>query len=297
MQQSNHTSVTVESQNRIDKPTIQTRYESSPREVATMNTNELRTNFLVERLFQTDTIEFVYSHYDRMVLGGAMPTNQAVLLPNPAELKANFFLERRELGIINIGGNGQVIVNGTAYDLQKMDCLYIGKGVDNVVFMSLNATQPAQFFLLSTPAHQSYDTHLMPKEEAMPQRLGTVETSNQRTIYKYIHPDGIPSCQLVMGLTVLENGSVWNTMPPHTHDRRMEVYLYFDMPENQQVLHLMGQAQETRHLWVSNHQAVISPPWSIHAGCGTSNYAFIWGMAGENQDFTDMDFIQTTDLK
>ncbi len=270
---------------------MQQRYESSPREVATMNKEALRANFLVENLFQAGAIELVYSHYDRMIIGGVMPENQAVVLPNPEGLKANFFLERRELGIINIGGNGQVTVDGTTYELRKMDCLYLSRGAQNVILSSINNSEPAKYFLLSAPAHKAYETRLMTKEEATPQQLGATETANQRTIYKYIHRDGIPSCQLVMGLTVLNSGSVWNTMPPHTHDRRMEVYCYFDVPDNQRVLHLMGQPQETRHLWIGNGQAVISPPWSIHAGCGTMSYAFIWGMAGENQDFTDMDFL------
>ncbi|MFN7116998.1 MAG: 5-dehydro-4-deoxy-D-glucuronate isomerase [Saprospiraceae bacterium] len=276
---------------------MQTRYESSPREVATMHTDELRNNFLVENLFRPEEVELVYSHYDRMVIGGVMPIHQAILLPNPDALKAEFFLERRELGIINIGGAGQVTVDSIVYKLDKMDCLYVGKGVQTIFFESVDEANPAQFFLLSAPAHVSYPTRLLPQEDAATQQLGALETANQRTIYKYIHPDGIASCQLVMGLTVLEPGSVWNTMPPHTHDRRMEVYLYFDVQANQQVMHVMGQAQETRHIWVSNQQAVISPPWSIHAGCGTTHYAFIWGMAGENQAFTDMDFISTAELR
>lgn len=262
-----------------------------------MNTEELRTHFLVEKLFQADRIELVYSHYDRMMIGGVMPLKQSIVLPNPEGLKANFFLERRELGIINIGGNGQVKVDGTMYDVHKMDCLYVGRGTKQVEFFSANASESAKYFLLSAPAHKEYGTRLMTKEEAIPQHLGATETANQRTIYKYIHRDGIPSCQLVMGLTVLNSGNVWNTMPPHTHDRRMEVYCYFDVPDNQRVLHLMGQAQETRHLWIGNGQAVISPPWSIHAGCGTMSYAFIWGMAGENQDFTDMDFLAIDTLQ
>ena len=245
--------------------------------MASMNTAELRANFLIETLFQPGQIELTYSHYDRMMIGGAMPGTEAITLPNLDELKANFFLERREIGIINIGGDGQITVDGTTHDLQKMDCLYVGRGAQDVAFSSKNDAQPAQYFLLSAPAHHAYPTKLMKKEAASPQKLGAVETANKRTIYKYIHRDGIASCQLVMGLTVLDTGSVWNTMPAHTHDRRMEVYCYFDVPENQAVLHLMGQPQETRHLWISNHQAVISPPWSIHAGSGTTNYAFIWG--------------------
>lgn len=298
MKQYNHTTAERPNTQTSEHPNlIETRYESSPREVATMNTEALRTHFLIENLLQADKLKLTYSHYDRVIIGGVMSVQEVITLPNPDALKANFFLERRELGIINVGGDGQVIADGVKYELQKLDCLYIGKGVEDVVFSSTEANDPALFFLLSAPAHLPCPTRLMTKKDAAPQRLGAVETSNQRTIYKYIHPDGIPSCQLVMGLTVLENGSVWNTMPPHTHDRRMEAYFYFDVMENQKLLHLMGQPQETRHLWVSNHQAVISPPWSIHAGCGTTNYAFIWGMAGENQAFTDMDFVQASDLQ
>lgn len=297
MQQLENITIDSFTENGIEKKSVQTRYESSPREAATMNAEALRSHFLIENLLQTDKVELVYSHYDRVIIGGAMPVENVISLPNPDELKADFFLERRELGIINIGRNGQVIADGIPYDLEKLDCLYISRGVREVRFVSENTAKPARFFLLSAPAHLEYPTHRMTKEEATPQRMGATETSNQRTIYKYIHPDGIGSCQLVMGLTILENGSVWNTMPPHTHDRRMEVYFYFDVMENQKVLHLMGQPQETRHLWVGNEQAVISPPWSIHAGCGTASYGFIWGMAGENQAFTDMDFVQTNDLR
>ena len=262
-----------------------------------MNTEEIRANFLIENLIEADRIHFVYSHYDRVILGGAMPVLTEISLGNYNELKADFFLERRELGIINVGGNGKVSVDGKSFLLEKLDCLYVGKGANEVVFSSENKENPAQFFLLSSPAHQNYKTRLMKKQEASPVKLGTVETANQRIIYKYIHSAGIKSCQLVMGLTVLENGSVWNTMPAHTHDRRMEAYFYFDVPEVQRVFHFMGQPQETRHLLVGNHQAIISPPWSIHAGAGTSNYSFIWGMAGENQNFTDMDFVEIRDLR
>jgi 4-deoxy-L-threo-5-hexosulose-uronate ketol-isomerase len=276
---------------------MQTRYESSPKETAGMNTAELRNNFLVETLFSANEIHVVYSHYDRMILGGIMPTNESVSLPVYEELKSSFFLERREIGIINVAGDGKIIADGSTYNVNKLDCLYIGKGTKGITFESIDAESPAKFFILSAPAHKEYPTQLMTKEAASPAQMGAVETANQRTIYKYIHLDGIRSCQLVMGLTVLQNGSVWNTMPSHTHDRRMEVYCYFDVQEGQGVLHLMGQPQETRHLWVSNHQAIISPPWSIHSGCGTTNYSFIWGMAGENQSFADMDFVAINELK
>jgi 4-deoxy-L-threo-5-hexosulose-uronate ketol-isomerase len=276
---------------------MQSRYESSPKEVQSMNTQQLRENFLIDNLFVANEVTLTYSHYDRVVVGGVLPKGKSVELPNPDGLKANFFLERREIGIINVGGEGKVVVEGQNYDMQKFDGLYVGKGVQKVSFESLNEANPAHFFLTSAPAHQTYPTRLMKQSEASPVHLGASETANQRTIFKYIHPEGIPSCQLVMGYTALHTGSIWNTMPPHTHDRRMEVYFYFDIPENQRVLHLMGQAEETRHLWMSNLDAVISPPWSIHSGAGTSSYAFIWAMAGENQLFTDMDFIEMNRLK
>jgi 4-deoxy-L-threo-5-hexosulose-uronate ketol-isomerase len=262
-----------------------------------MNTEEIRENFLIETLFEANRANFTYTHYDRVIAGGAMPTTENVLLPNFEALKAEYFLERRELGIINIGGEGAVIADNHHFSIRKLDCIYLGKGTKKVEFVSLDATNPAQFFLLSAPAHKEYPNQLMTRENASPVDLGAIETSNQRTIYKYIHLDGLRSCQLVMGLTVLKTGSVWNTMPSHVHDRRMEVYCYFDIPNNQAVCHLMGEPTETRHIWVKNHQAIISPPWSIHSGCGTSNYSFIWGMAGENQVFTDMDAVAIHDLK
>lgn len=275
---------------------MEIRHASSRQETASMNTQVLRDNYLIERLFTENQVELVYSHYDRMVVGGVMPNNRAVALPNTEGLKANYFLERREMGIMNLGGTGHVEVDGVLYEMNKLDCLYVGKGAQNVQFSSSDGQNPARFFLLSCPAHQNYPTILMTQAEATPAQLGAVETANQRTIYKYIHPDGTLSCQLVMGFTMLHTGSVWNTMPAHTHDRRMEIYCYFDIQENQGVLHLMGEPTETRHLWVRNHQAIISPPWSIHSGCGTANYAFIWGMAGENQAFSDMDFVAINEL-
>ncbi|MEM6965913.1 MAG: 5-dehydro-4-deoxy-D-glucuronate isomerase [Bacteroidota bacterium] len=276
---------------------MEQRYESSPREVSRMNTAELRSNFLVEKLFASDKANFLYSHYDRMVIGGIIPTNKAINLSNYDELKSKFFLERREVGIINIGGKGKIKADGKTYKLDKLSCLYLGKGTKKVTFQSDSKKTTAKYFLFSAPAHTAYPNTLYTKEKALPVTLGSSETSNHRTIYKYIHRDGIRSCQVVMGLTVLQDGSVWNTMPAHTHDRRSEVYLYFDVPKNQGVMHFMGQPQETRHLWVQNNQAIISPPWSIHAGSGTASYSFIWAMAGENQDFTDMDFIELKDIR
>ncbi len=279
-----------------NKPMV-SRYESSPREVERMNTQELRENFVVENVFETDKIKFTYTHYDRMVLGGAVPANQTIELGNYPDLKSGFFLERREIGIINLGGKGTITADGVAYEVEKLGCVYLGKGTEKVTFSSENPTQPAQYFLLSAPAHQTYPNRHFTKEDASPVNIGAAETSNNRTIYKYIHNDGIMSCQLVMGLTVLSTGSVWNTMPPHTHDRRSEVYFYFDVPENQGIMHFMGKPDQTRHLWIQNHQAIISPPWSIHSGAGSANYSFIWGMAGENKDFTDMDHVNLNHLR
>jgi 4-deoxy-L-threo-5-hexosulose-uronate ketol-isomerase len=268
---------------------MEIRFQSSPREVKGMNTQQLRENFLVQNLMQANQIELVYSHFDRVIVGGAMPVSNPVLLPNEAELRADYFLERRELGIINVGGPGTVEADGVVYELNKLDALYLGKGTRSVSFTSASADQPAQYFLLSAPAHHTYPNRRMQKDEAAPVHLGEKATSNERTIYKYIHQEGIQSCQLVMGLTVLKEGSVWNSVPPHTHTRRMEVYFYFDLPEAHRVFHLMGEPQETRHIVMANQEAVISPPWSVHCGPGTTNYGFIWAMAGENYTFTDMD--------
>ena len=269
----------------------------SQREAQGFNTEQLRENFLIESIFQNNEIKLYYTHYDRVVLGGVMPINTAITLPTYDNLKSDYFLERREIGIINVGGDGEIAVDGKTFPLSKLDALYIGKGSQSIIFTSNNIDNPAQFFLLSAPAHQMYPTRKMSKEEAMPVSLGSQETANERTIYKYIHRDGIQSCQVVMGLTVLKSGSIWNTMPAHVHDRRMEAYLYFDLNAEHRVFHLMGQPQETRHIVVANHQAVLSPPWSIHSGAGTTNYSFIWAMAGENLDFTDMDFAPIAELR
>lgn len=276
---------------------MEQRYEASPREVQRMNTEELRADFLVESLFVSGKANFVYSHYDRMVMGGIIPSGRAIKLANYDALKSKYFLERREMGIINIGGKGSVGVDGKSYDMEKLSCLYLGRGAEKVSFKSASKKSEAKFFIFSAPAHKNFPNKLFTKEKALPVVLGSSETSNHRTIYKYIHGDGIKSCQVVMGLTVLQEGSVWNTMPAHTHDRRSEVYLYFDVPKDQGVMHFMGQPQETRHLWVRDTQAIISPPWSIHAGSGTASYSFIWAMAGENQDFTDMDFIELKNIR
>lgn len=276
---------------------MEIRFQNSPAETRQMTTAQLRENFLVQNLMQDDSVQLVYSHYDRVIIGGVKPVNKTLALPNHPELRADFFLQRRELGIINVGGTGFIIADGKEFTTNKLDCVYLGKDTKEVKFKSKNKKEPAIFYLFSTPAHHKYPNKLMTKEKASPVNLGDAATSNKRTIYKYIHLDGIKSCQLVMGLTVLENGSVWNSVPPHTHTRRMEVYFYFDVSADHRVFHFMGEPQETRHLVMANHEAVISAPWSMHFGCGTSNYGFIWGMAGENQVFTDMDPAPVPTLK
>jgi 4-deoxy-L-threo-5-hexosulose-uronate ketol-isomerase len=276
---------------------MEIRYQQSPKEVRQMDTLGLRKSFLIEQLIHPDLLKMVYTHFDRMIIGGVLPVNQAISLHNDPELKADFFLQRREIGIINTGGPGEVFADGETFQLQKLDCLYLGKGIEQVQFSSINGDQPAAFYLLSAPAHSTYPNQLLKKEAAAPAEMGSPATANHRTIYKYIHADGIKSCQLVMGLTVLSEGSVWNTMPAHTHTRRMEAYFYFDVPAAHRVMHFMGEPSQTRHLVVDNNEAVISPPWSIHAGCGTSSYGFIWGMAGENYTYTDMDPVAISELK
>lgn len=273
------------------------RYATSPNEVRQFNTAQLRENFLIESLFTPDAPSLVYSHYDRMIVGGVMPVDGPVSLPTYDELKSTYFLERRELGIINVGGSGTITVDGQSYELDKLDCLYVGRGSQSVSFASAVATEPARYYLLSAPAHAAHPTQKAASTEVFSASMGSAETANARTIYRYIHKDGLQSCQLVMGLTILEPGSVWNTMPAHVHDRRMEAYFYFDLDPAHRVLHLMGQPAETRHMMVANHQAVVSPPWSVHSGCGTANYSFIWGMAGENLDYADMDMTAIADLR
>lgn len=276
---------------------MEIRFAQSPQEVATLHTELLRDHFLIQDLFKTDAIQLTYSHYDRMIIGGIMPVKNAVELNNPEELKANYFLERREMGIANVGGAGKVVVDGIDYALSKLDCLYIGKGAKEVRFISNDPAQPALYYMLSCPAHQTYPTAVCKKEAASPLELGAANTSNKRTVYKYIHLEGLQSCQLVMGITVLEEGSVWNSVPPHTHTRRMEVYFYFDVPQEHRVFHFMGEPQATKHIVIANQEAVISAPWSTHFGCGTSNYGFIWGMCGENLVYTDMDPAPVNTLK
>jgi len=276
---------------------MEIRFEHGIKETSRMQTEELHSAFLVEKLMSDDAIKLVYSHYDRVIVGGAKPVKQKLFLDTHAELRADYFLQRREIGIINVGGKGKVTADDANFDLNKLDCLYLGKGTQKVFFESEDAAQPAVFYLLSSPAHAMHPVQVARKEDVESAVLGSLKTSNERTIYRYIHENGLKSCQLVMGLTILNEGSVWNTMPAHTHTRRMEAYFYFDVPQDQRVFHFMGEPTETRHIVMANHEAVISPPWSIHAGCGTSNYAFIWGMAGENYTYSDMDAVAIKDLK
>ena len=268
-----------------------------PEDFKKYDTSTIREHFLIQDLARDNNIQLIYSHYDRMITGTVKPSGHSITLGNYDNLRADYFLERREIGIINVGGEGEISVDDKIFSLQKLDCLYIGKGIRKVEFISKNSQHPALYFVLSVPAHTSFPTNMMSSNASSKVDLGNTQTANQRTIYKYIHKDGIQSCQLVMGLTVLHPGSVWNTMPAHTHDRRMEVYFYFDVAADQRVFHIMGQPTETRHILIGNHEAVVSPPWSIHSGSGTSNYSFIWGMAGENKDFTDMDGVQIKDLR
>jgi len=272
------------------------RYASSPEAVKQYDTQQLRNEFLIDDLMQEDEIVLTYSHYDRYIAGSAVPVKD-LTLETIDPLKAGYFLERREMGIINVGGSGSVLVDGTSYELGFKDALYIGSGNKEVIFKSDDSKNPAKFYINSAPAHTTYPTVKVSLEQANKLQLGTMETANHRTVNQMIIGSVVTTCQLQMGMTELKTGSVWNTMPAHVHDRRMEVYFYLDIPENQAVCHFMGQPQETRHIWMNNHQAVISPPWSIHSGSGTSNYSFIWGMAGENLDYGDMDVCKITDLR
>lgn len=277
---------------------MEIRYATNPRETKTYDTERLREEFLIEKLFVEGKLTLVYSHVDRYITGAAVPTSEPIKLEaDKHDMGADYFLARREIGIINIGGKGTVTVDGTAYELETRDCLYVGLGNQEVIFTSADAAKPARFYLNSTPAHKNYPTEKVAISGAEAQHLGSIENSNERTIYRFIHENGVKSCQLVMGMTLLKPGNMWNTMPCHTHNRRSEVYLYFDMADDAVVFHMMGEPTETRHLVVRNEQAVISPSWSIHSGVGTQNYTFIWGMAGENQVFADMDMVAMQDLK
>lgn len=275
---------------------MEIRTSTSPRDFKRYTTEELRNEFLIESIFKVDEIKLLYSYVDRIIVGGVIPINK-VKLEAKEELRSQYFLERRELGIINIGDTGIVTIDGKEYILEKEDGIYIGKGSKDIEFSSYDINKPAKFYLNSSPAHMTYETRLIKSTDCIEVELGRLETSNHRVIRKYILPGQVESCQLVMGLTKLKVGSVWNTMPCHTHNRRMEVYLYFNMNEDDIVMHYMGEPTETRHLVVRNEEAVISPSWSIHSGSGSRAYTFIWGMCGENQDFDDMDHVNMKELK
>ncbi|GAA0374318.1 5-dehydro-4-deoxy-D-glucuronate isomerase [Bacillus horti] len=276
---------------------MEIRYATNPTDSKQYTTDKLRKEFLIEDLFVNGELNLVYSHHDRMVIGGAVPVSEPLKLEAGDALKTEYFLERREVGIINIGARGTVKVGGEEHSLEKQDCLYIGLGHEEVTFHSSDSSEPARFYLISSLAHKEYPTQKLAIENATPVEMGSAEECNERTIYQYIHEGGIKSCQLMMGMTLLKPGSIWNTMPAHIHDRRAEVYLYFDMSSNGRVFHFMGEPSETRHLVVSNEQVVISPNWSIHSGAGTSHYTFIWAMAGENYTFKDMEFVKMEDLR
>ena len=275
---------------------MEVRHAVHPDHAAAMDTDELREHFLIQSLFADEPV-MVYSFYDRLIVAGVKPTAPTSLSADPKVIGAEYLLERREMGVINIGGPGKVSVDGEAFAMAPRDGLFIGMGKRDIVFESDDAAKPARFYILSAPAHTAYPMAHIPFTDAEPVTLGEMENSNKRTIRKYIHPDGVKSCQLVMGMTTLETGCVWNTMPPHSHQRRMEAYIYFDMSADDVVFHLMGEADETRHVVVREGEVVLSPSWSIHAGVGTGAYTFIWGMAGENQTFTDMDGIDMSELK
>ncbi len=277
------------------------RYSVNPRDFKRLTTEETRAEFLIRNLYRADEVSAVYSHVDRMVTLGVMPVSASVPIDKGMDVWKSFgtdyFFERREAGFFNLGGAGACVVDGKTYAMNYKDCLYITQGSKEVTFQSASAENPARFYGVSAPAHRSYETRLIAIADAAKKPLGAVETANKRVINQFIHPSVLPTCQLSMGLTELEAGSVWNTLPAHTHERRMEVYTYFEIPENNVVFHLMGEPKETRHIVMQNFDAVISPSWSIHSGCGTSSYTFIWAMGGENQAFDDMDVIETQDLR
>jgi len=276
---------------------MEIRYSPDPLRFEIMNTTELRESFLVDGLFKEGEINLVYSDIDRVILGGAVPAEGELKLEAGDELKADYFTQRREIGVINIGGDGSIVVDGDVFSMVKLDALYIGRGSRNIAFRSVDAGNPARFYMVSYPAHADYPTAHVKIADAEPVKLGSAKESNERTIYKYIHSDGVKSCQLVMGCTLLEEGSVWNTMAPHTHVRRSEVYMYFNLSDGAVVFHFIGEPKETRHIVVRDGEAVLSPSWSIHAGAGTSNYAFVWAMGGENQDYTDSKVVDIGEIE
>ena len=277
------------------------RYSASPNDVKRYTTEELRAEFLITDLYVPDTVKATYSHVDRVVILGIMPVKEEVPIDKGIDIWHNFgtdyFLERREAGVFNIGGKGYIVADGVRYDMGYEDCLYITKGVKEVYFGSIDGADPARFYLASYPAHKACKTTFLSFEKANHRPTGDEKNANKRVINQFIHPDVLETCQLSMGLTQLAPGSVWNTMPSHTHERRMEVYTYFEIPENEAVMHFMGQPRQTRNIVMQNYEAVISPSWSIHSGCGTSNYTFIWAMGGENQAFDDMDNLKPNELR
>ena len=276
---------------------LDVRYANHPEDSKHYTTEELRKHYFIETIFVADDANLTYSHVDRIIAGGIMPVTKEVKLEGSKELGSEFFLERRELGVINIGGPGKIVVDGVEYKMNSRDGLYVGMGSKELAFSSDDAENPAKFYVNSAPAHTTYPIVKIDIEKANPVKLGSLANSNERTIFQYVHPAVCKSCQLLMGMTVLEPNNMWNTMPCHTHERRMEVYFYFNMQPETRVFHLMGEPTETRHIIVGNEQGVISPSWSIHSGVGTSNYTFIWGMVGENQTFTDMDHVAMEDLR
>ncbi|MBN1379937.1 MAG: 5-dehydro-4-deoxy-D-glucuronate isomerase [Gammaproteobacteria bacterium] len=273
-----------------------TRHAVHPDDYPGYDNRRIRDNFLVTNLFVPDEINLTYTHYDRIIVGGAAPVKKSLPLETFDDLRSSYFLERREIGVINVGGTGVVSINGEEHTLKYKEALYIGQGNEKVIFSSSDPKKPAKFYLNSTPAHTAYPVRKIGQEDAVVIELGAKETCNERTLRKLLVNDNIETCQLQMGMTDLKVGSVWNTMPPHTHSRRMEVYFYFEIPEDQAVCHFMGPPEEMRPIWAHNDEAVVSPPWSMHCGAGTSNYTFIWGMGGENLDYGDMDFLKPTQL-
>jgi 4-deoxy-L-threo-5-hexosulose-uronate ketol-isomerase len=277
---------------------MEVKYFPDPEGYKRLTTGELRKIFLIEKLFTNGEIDMVYSSVDRAITGSAVPGGSGLkLTSSKKEMASEYFTERREVGIINIGEEGSIIADGKKYIMNNKDGLYIGRGTREIEFLSTNKDKPALFYFSSYPAHKEYPVAHLKFSGAEPAKLGSLKTANQRTIYKYIHPKGIKSCQLVMGLTELEEGSTWNTMPVHTHQRRSEVYMYFNLDDDSCLFHFMGTPDETRHIVIRNMQAVISPSYSIHSGVGTQNYSFIWSMGGENQDFDDMDWVQMKEIK
>ncbi|WP_307471582.1 5-dehydro-4-deoxy-D-glucuronate isomerase [Cytobacillus purgationiresistens] len=273
------------------------RYSVHPTQVKQFDTEELRQNFLLENLFIPDKVSLCYSLDDRIIIGGITPVETEVKLKGSDVIKADYFLERRELGVFNIGGPGKITVDGDEYEMDNRDCLYIGLGSKQISFASNSATEHAKYYLASAPAHRGYPIQHVAFKDVPGDEMGEQEKANKRKIRRMIHQNGIQSCQLCMGMTELESGSVWNSMPPHVHDRRVEVYLYFDLPKDEILFHMMGEPQETRHLIMQNEQAVLSPPWSIHCGAATSSYTFIWAMAGENYTYEDMDKFPIIEMK